>query len=181
MLNEQKRAAAYIRVSTDDQLELSPDSQLKEIKNYAKAHGYTLDEEYIFHDDGISGKNAKRRPGRRRVSAGPGSRQRRFVLPAACSTSPPRGSSASGSGPGHGSPRPCGEGCAGRNPPPAAADRGGCSSRPGIPRGTGCGGSRRSPEAAGPGTRLCRRRCSPFLSYKAPARGSLRAGRRRLT
>ena len=63
MLNEQKRAAAYIRVSTDDQLELSPDSQLKEIKNYAKAHGYTLDEEYIFHDDGISGKNAKRRPG----------------------------------------------------------------------------------------------------------------------
>ena len=28
-------AAAYIRVSTDDQAELSPDSQLEEIKKYA--------------------------------------------------------------------------------------------------------------------------------------------------
>lgn len=58
-----KTAAAYIRVSTDDQLELSPDSQLREIRAFAKAHGYELDEEYVFHDDGISGKTAKHRPG----------------------------------------------------------------------------------------------------------------------
>ena len=30
-----KTAAAYIRVSTDDQLEYSPDSQIKKIKEYA--------------------------------------------------------------------------------------------------------------------------------------------------
>lgn len=57
-----KRAAAYIRVSTDDQLELSPDSQLKEIRAYADRNGYTIADEYIFHDDGISGTSAKRRP-----------------------------------------------------------------------------------------------------------------------
>ncbi len=57
-----KRAAAYIRVSTDDQLELSPDSQLKEIRAFAARNGYSLDEDYVFHDDGISGTSAKRRP-----------------------------------------------------------------------------------------------------------------------
>lgn len=57
-----KRAAAYIRVSTDDQLELSPDSQLKEIRAFAERNGYAIDDEYIFHDDGISGTSAKRRP-----------------------------------------------------------------------------------------------------------------------
>ena len=31
-----KVAAAYIRVSTDDQLEYSPDSQLSQIRRYAK-------------------------------------------------------------------------------------------------------------------------------------------------
>lgn len=36
-----KIAAAYIRVSTDDQLEYSPDSQLVQIRRYAKANGFT--------------------------------------------------------------------------------------------------------------------------------------------
>lgn len=58
-----KIAAAYIRVSTDDQTELSPDSQVKKIHEYAKAHGYIVPEEYIFHDDGISGRTTKKRPG----------------------------------------------------------------------------------------------------------------------
>lgn len=58
-----KIAAAYIRVSTDDQTELSPDSQIKKIHEYAKAHGYIVPEEYIFHDDGISGRTTKKRPG----------------------------------------------------------------------------------------------------------------------
>ena len=44
--------AAYIRVSTDDQLEYSPDSQLKRIREYAEAHGMVLPEAFIFREAG---------------------------------------------------------------------------------------------------------------------------------
>lgn len=54
--------AAYIRVSTDDQLEYSPDAQLVEIRKYAAAHGIILPDEFIFIDEGISGKNTEKRP-----------------------------------------------------------------------------------------------------------------------
>ncbi len=55
--------AAYVRVSTDDQLEFSPDSQLHKIKEYAKANDIVLSQEYIFmEDEGRSGRNAKKRP-----------------------------------------------------------------------------------------------------------------------
>ncbi len=57
-----KTAAAYIRVSTEDQTEYSPDSQLKKIKEYTKAHHLLLPEAFIFLDEGISGKNARNRP-----------------------------------------------------------------------------------------------------------------------
>ena len=57
-----KTAAAYIRVSTEDQTEFSPDSQLKEIRKYAKAHDLILPEEFIFADEGISGRKAEKRP-----------------------------------------------------------------------------------------------------------------------
>lgn len=57
-----KIAAAYIRVSTDDQVELSPDSQLKQIKEYAKKNGYSVPDEYVFKDEGISGRNTAKRP-----------------------------------------------------------------------------------------------------------------------
>ena len=57
-----KTAAAYIRVSTDDQIEYSPDSQLKLIREFAKKNDYILPDEYIFQDDGISGKDTKHRP-----------------------------------------------------------------------------------------------------------------------
>lgn len=58
-----KIGAAYIRVSTDEQLELSPDSQLKKIKEYAKAHEIVLSDKFIFkEEEGRSGRNAKRRP-----------------------------------------------------------------------------------------------------------------------
>lgn len=57
-----KIAAAYIRVSTDDQVEYSPDSQLKLLREYAKKNDYILPEEYIFQDEGISGKDTKHRP-----------------------------------------------------------------------------------------------------------------------
>ena len=56
-----KIAAAYIRVSTDDQEEYSPDSQLKLCRDFAKKNGYILPDEYIFQDDGISGSSARRR------------------------------------------------------------------------------------------------------------------------
>lgn len=54
--------AAYIRVSTEDQLEYSPDSQLKAIREYVKRNNMILPEEYIFIDEGISGRNAEKRP-----------------------------------------------------------------------------------------------------------------------
>lgn len=54
-------AAAYIRVSTDNQLELSPDSQIKQIREYAKRNGFFVPDEYIFRDDGISGRTTAKR------------------------------------------------------------------------------------------------------------------------
>lgn len=57
-----KIAAAYIRVSTDDQLEYSPQSQLLKIKEYAKAHNYILTDDYVFVDEGISGRTTQKRP-----------------------------------------------------------------------------------------------------------------------
>ena len=57
-----KTAAAYIRVSTDDQTEYSPDAQLRELREYAAAHGMLLDERFVYADEGISGRKAERRP-----------------------------------------------------------------------------------------------------------------------
>lgn len=55
-------AAAYIRVSTEDQAELSPESQLLEIERYAQKEGLVLLQDHIYIDAGISGKKAHRRP-----------------------------------------------------------------------------------------------------------------------
>ena len=57
-----KIAACYIRVSTDDQVEYSPQSQLKEIRKYAEQNDYYIPDEYIFTDEGISGRSATKRP-----------------------------------------------------------------------------------------------------------------------
>lgn len=57
-----KIAAAYIRVSTDSQVELSPDSQIKLIRDYAKKNDMVVPDEYIFRDDGISGRSTQKRP-----------------------------------------------------------------------------------------------------------------------
>lgn len=59
--NNIKIAAVYIRVSTDDQTEYSPDAQLVEIRKYAAAHGYIIPDQFIFVDDGISGRNTVKR------------------------------------------------------------------------------------------------------------------------
>ena len=53
--------AAYIRVSDERQDEYSPDSQLKKIREYAAKDGYVIPDEYVFYDDGISGKSVKKR------------------------------------------------------------------------------------------------------------------------
>jgi len=55
-------AAAYIRVSTDDQTEYSPAAQLKALEDYARRNNMTLHKENIFRDEGISGRSAKKRP-----------------------------------------------------------------------------------------------------------------------
>lgn len=57
-----RTAAAYIRVSTDDQIEFSPDSQIKAIRKYAQEHDMTLSDEFIYADEGISGRKAEKRP-----------------------------------------------------------------------------------------------------------------------
>ena len=56
-----KIGAAYIRVSDERQDEYSPDSQLKKIREYAARDGYMIPDEYVFYDDGISGKNVQKR------------------------------------------------------------------------------------------------------------------------
>ena len=53
--------AAYIRVSDERQDEYSPDSQLKKIREYAEKEGYIIPDEYVFYDDGISGKSVRKR------------------------------------------------------------------------------------------------------------------------
>lgn len=55
-MTDYKIAAAYIRVSTEDQVELSPASQLVEIRKWAAAHGYIVPDEFVFSDEGISGR-----------------------------------------------------------------------------------------------------------------------------
>ncbi len=56
-----KIGAAYIRVSDERQDEYSPDSQLKKIREHAERRGYFIPDEYVFYDDGISGKSVRKR------------------------------------------------------------------------------------------------------------------------
>ena len=56
-----KIGSAYVRVSDERQDEYSPDSQLKKIREYASKEGYIIPDEYVFYDDGISGRNVKKR------------------------------------------------------------------------------------------------------------------------
>ena len=56
-----KIGAAYVRVSDERQDEYSPDSQLKKIREYAAREGYLIPDEYVFYDDGISGKSVRKR------------------------------------------------------------------------------------------------------------------------
>ncbi len=57
-----KIAACYIRVSTEDQVEYSPDAQLRAMKKYCSDNDLLLPKEFVFIDEGISGRSAKKRP-----------------------------------------------------------------------------------------------------------------------
>lgn len=62
--------AAYIRVSTDDQTELSPDAQLRTIMDAAKQDGFIIPQEFVFEEErGISGRKAENRPQFQRMIA----------------------------------------------------------------------------------------------------------------
>jgi DNA invertase Pin-like site-specific DNA recombinase len=63
-VGEIKQAAAYIRVSTEDQTEYSPDAQRKALLKYARENGYVISDAAFFIDEGISGRKAEKRPGR---------------------------------------------------------------------------------------------------------------------
>ena len=67
MPEDYRIAAAYIRVSTDDQVELSPASQLVEIRKWAGNNGYLLPDEFVFVDEGISGRKVTGRDAFRRL------------------------------------------------------------------------------------------------------------------
>lgn len=57
-----KDAALYIRVSTDDQLEYSPDAQKRILIEYAKKNSMRIAPEHIYIDEGFSGRKAEKRP-----------------------------------------------------------------------------------------------------------------------
>lgn len=65
-----RTAAAYIRVSTDDQLEYSPESQLEEIQNYCYRNNILLSNEHIYiEEEGRSGRKTKNREAFQRMIA----------------------------------------------------------------------------------------------------------------
>lgn len=53
--------AAYIRVSTENQDEYSPEAQKRLILDYAKKHDIVINKEHIFEDIGVSGTKADKR------------------------------------------------------------------------------------------------------------------------
>lgn len=73
-----KRGAAYIRVSTEEQMEYSPQSQRSQITAYAESHGITLLSSYIYTDEGISGRNAGKRPAFQQMLRDAGANPRPF-------------------------------------------------------------------------------------------------------
>lgn len=64
-----KNACAYIRVSTDAQTELSPDSQKKLIIEYCKKNNYIISENDFYEDLGISGRHIDKRDGFKQMIA----------------------------------------------------------------------------------------------------------------
>lgn len=71
-------AAAYLRVSTEDQAEYSPDAQLRALRDWAASNGYQIPDSLVFADEGISGRRADKRPAFQRMVAAARSPDRPF-------------------------------------------------------------------------------------------------------
>lgn len=56
-----KAAACYLRVSTDEQTEYSPAAQLSAVEEYAARNAFTITA--VYRDEGLSGRQAEKRPG----------------------------------------------------------------------------------------------------------------------
>lgn len=73
-----KTGAAYIRVSTNMQEELSPDAQKRLILEYAKDNNIIISSKFIFIEGGVSGKKADRRPEFQKMIATAKSKPKQF-------------------------------------------------------------------------------------------------------
>lgn len=57
-----QNAACYIRVSTEEQTEYSPEAQRRALDRYAQQHHLVIQPEHVYLDAGISGRKAETRP-----------------------------------------------------------------------------------------------------------------------
>jgi len=57
-----QKAALYIRVSTEEQVEYSPDAQKRLLLDYARKNDLAVEDDCVFIDDGYSGRKAEKRP-----------------------------------------------------------------------------------------------------------------------
>ena len=59
-----KKGAIYVRVSSEEQARdgYSIDAQIKALKDYALKNDIFIEEQYIYKDEGISGRKAEKRP-----------------------------------------------------------------------------------------------------------------------
>ena len=57
------RCAAYARYSSDLQRETSIDDQITVARTYAERHGWTVIDQHIYSDAGITGASLEGRPG----------------------------------------------------------------------------------------------------------------------
>lgn len=61
-METKQQAACYIRVSTEEQTEYSPEAQRRALEGYARQHGYSIDPAHVYvTQESLAGG---RRPGR---------------------------------------------------------------------------------------------------------------------
>lgn len=68
MMKNSRTGALYIRVSTADQAELSPDAQKRLLLDYAKKNNIIVSKDFIFMES-VSGRHAQKRPEFQRMIA----------------------------------------------------------------------------------------------------------------
>jgi len=75
-----QNAAVYIRVSTDEQTEYSPEAQKKAMFEYATRNDIYISPDHIFIDEGISGRKAEKRPAFMKMIASAKTKPRPFDM-----------------------------------------------------------------------------------------------------